>query len=259
MEQTKTIETLSPEQIEAWKRVAQLDYEGYAEQLQNLPKSTREEIEKATGVISSDTQLKEALGSLGENGSYAFNYQFQLQKPVDEELNNTSKAIESNETVSNATADLAIKSKETFEKEADGENWGTDLAKLISQGLTSNSSINSIIGASKKVAGWISDYLHFSVPEKGELSDMDKSMPDMIDLMVQGIDQNKYKLINKLQLLSEELKNSMNLSNNILGNAELKTNTYFTTPNIIFNVQEMNEENLNMAFNYINRRLGSQY
>lgn len=38
-----------------------------------------------------------------------------------------------------------------------------------------------------------------------------------------------------------------------------KTRTVFTTPNITFNVQKMDEANLNTAFNYINRRLGSQY
>ena len=38
-----------------------------------------------------------------------------------------------------------------------------------------------------------------------------------------------------------------------------KTRTVFTTPNITFNVQKMDEANLNTAFNYVNRRLGSQY
>lgn len=38
-----------------------------------------------------------------------------------------------------------------------------------------------------------------------------------------------------------------------------KTRTVFTTPNIVFNVQKMDKENLDTAFNYINRRLGSQY
>lgn len=33
----------------------------------------------------------------------------------------------------------------------------------------------------------------------------------------------------------------------------------FTTPNITFNVQKMDEANLDMAFNYINRKFGSRY
>ena len=37
------------------------------------------------------------------------------------------------------------------------------------------------------------------------------------------------------------------------------TKVVFTTPNINFYVQKMNEENLNTCFNYVNRKLGSQY
>ena len=37
------------------------------------------------------------------------------------------------------------------------------------------------------------------------------------------------------------------------------TKTVFTTPQIVFNVQELDEEKLNQCFNYINRKFGSKY
>ena len=37
------------------------------------------------------------------------------------------------------------------------------------------------------------------------------------------------------------------------------TKTVFTTPQIVFNVQELDEAKLNQCFNYINRKFGSKY
>lgn len=46
------------------------------------------------------------------------------------------------------------------------------------------------------------------------------------------------------------------LSSNLLS---LTNRRIYTTPNITFNVQQMDKANLDMAFNYINKRLGTQY
>mgnify|MGYP003231589140 FL=1 len=37
------------------------------------------------------------------------------------------------------------------------------------------------------------------------------------------------------------------------------TKTVFTTPQIVFNVQELDEAKLNQCFNYINKKFGSAY
>ena len=47
--------------------------------------------------------------------------------------------------------------------------------------------------------------------------------------------------------------------NVLAGKIKQQTQTIFTTPQITFNVQEMNEENLDRCFNYINRKFGSKY
>ena len=60
-----------------------------------------------------------------------------------------------------------------------------------------------------------------------------------------------------LELIDEIMQDkqvSFNVAKDIVS-----SKTVFTTPNIVFNVQKMDEANLNSAFNYINRRLGSQY
>src|SRR5699024_1440661 len=47
---------------------------------------------------------------------------------------------------------------------------------------------------------------------------------------------------------------------NALNNSIIdKTRTIFTTPQIVFNVQELDESKLEQCFNYVNRKFGSQY
>ena len=38
-----------------------------------------------------------------------------------------------------------------------------------------------------------------------------------------------------------------------------QTKTIFTTPQIVFNVQELDEAKLQQCVNYVNRKFGSQY
>ena len=54
--------------------------------------------------------------------------------------------------------------------------------------------ISGLVNKVKDIAGPIKSYLGFSEPEKGPLSDFHTYMPDMIDLMKQGIEGNLSKL-----------------------------------------------------------------
>jgi len=71
-------------------------------------------------------------------------------------------------------------------------NWGKDIISNVISGI--GSMIGSLVDKVKNVASTIKDYLGFSEPEKGPLSDFHTYMPDMIDLMKQGIEGNLGKL-----------------------------------------------------------------
>lgn len=64
-------------------------------------------------------------------------------------------------------------------------NWGADLISNFVSGIREN--IASIISAATDVAGTIRDYLGFSEPEKGPLSDFHTFAPDMMRLFADGI------------------------------------------------------------------------
>ena len=71
-------------------------------------------------------------------------------------------------------------------------NWGKDIISNVINGI--GSMIGGLVDKVKNVASTIKDYLGFSEPEKGPLSDFHTYMPDMIDLMKEGIEGNISKL-----------------------------------------------------------------
>ncbi len=70
--------------------------------------------------------------------------------------------------------------------------WGKDIIGGLIDGIKSK--ISSLVDSVKDVAGTIADFLHFSEPDKGPLSNFHTFMPDMIDLLGKGIEGNLYKL-----------------------------------------------------------------
>ena len=92
----------------------------------------------------------------------------------------------------------------------------------------------------------------------------------------EGIDDETNNIYKQIDNFSKKIKSRFsNLDlkkdfNNVLNNLEFKqakigadifnkTRTIFTTPQITFNVQELDESKLEQCFNYINKKFGSQY
>lgn len=88
--------------------------------------------------------------------------------------------------------------------------WGRDFIQGLIDGISSM--IGSVVDKVKDVANTISSYLHFSVPDVGPLRDAPNWMPDMIDLMVDGIKKSEPKLDKTLQTMSKNMTRSVELS-----------------------------------------------
>lgn len=139
----------------------------------------------------------------------------------------------------------------------DGETWGADLADQISSGIESK--LARITSSVTTVATKIRDILGFSIPKEGPLSNFDESMPDMIDLMIKGLN----KSYPKLQLETEKIAQKMSniLSVDIKG-ADITQKVISTSPNVVavnFYPQQMTEAEMDRAFNYVDRRYGMAY
>lgn len=81
--------------------------------------------------------------------------------------------------------------------------WGADIINGIVSGIRSG--IDKIGDAASGIAGKISSFLHFSVPDEGPLKDFDTSMPDMISLMEKGIRGGKGRIQNAVKELSADM------------------------------------------------------
>ena len=87
------------------------------------------------------------------------------------------------------------------------KTWGHDLINNFVTGIKDK--INSVVDACKSIAGTIADYLGFSEPDKGPLSNFHTYAPDMIDLFTEGLEDSKSQLqgtlTNVLQLPANDM------------------------------------------------------
>ena len=78
-----------------------------------------------------------------------------------------------------------------------------------------------------------------------------------------GLEDEEKRLNNEIDKIARNIKTDF--SNMMPNMKEIKqsvieqTRTIFTTPQIVFNVQELDEAKLQQCFNYINKKFGSAY
>lgn len=97
-------------------------------------------------------------------------------------MNTVGKVVESGTKIATAARD-AIKGIIDKAKE-----WGKDLITNFVSGITAK--IQAVKDAVGKVASTVKDFLGFSEPDEGPLSNFHTFAPDMLDLFSQGIKQN---------------------------------------------------------------------
>ena len=209
-QQTSTIKNLTPEQISAWQDIANQSLSAYSIGLSLLPQETQKQIQNATGIINNDTALQTAAQEKGTIASGLYANKFLLYGTTQEEIDKAANAIKNDTTVENATSQLADNATKGWKSIINPSKWASDLIEQLAGGMSSDKSQGIISKAAKGVAGVISSFLHFSLPEKGPLSDMDKSMPDMIDMMSKGIDKNKSKLIKSTKSMAQDVNDELN-------------------------------------------------
>ncbi len=86
--------------------------------------------------------------------------------------------------------------------------WGEDMLNSFVQGIKNRT--KAITDVVSGIGSDIRSLLHFSVPDKGPLADADTWMPDMMQLMADGVQQKKKLLLQKMQGLAGEMSGQMN-------------------------------------------------
>lgn len=94
--------------------------------------------------------------------------------------------------------------KEKFTNLLSGvKQWGKDLIDNFVNGIKEK--IGAVKDAVSNIAQTVKDFLGFSEPDKGPLSNFHTFMPDMIQLMTKGIDENMYKVTDSMNTLASKL------------------------------------------------------
>lgn len=78
----------------------------------------------------------------------------------------------------------------------------------------------------------------------------------------EGLDAEKNKLNIEIDQITNSLRNklaSLNPMRNLDNLVVERNKTIYTTPNIVFNVQELDKQRLEQCFNYVNLKFGAQY
>ena len=116
---------------------------------------------------------------------------------------------------------------------SDAWNWGADIISGIIDGI--KSMINNLADTVTGVADTIRDFLHFSVPDKGPLTDYESWMPDFMKGLAEGIDKSK-KYVEKAvggvaQAMQLTMDSDLNYSLNGISGATLNSSSGGTVNN----------------------------
>ena len=87
-------------------------------------------------------------------------------------------------------------------------SWGRDLMQNLINGL--NYMLGNLINTVADVARAISDYLHFSVPDKGPLTEFESWMPDFMKGLADGINKSKKYVEKAISGVADAMTIAMN-------------------------------------------------
>lgn len=168
-----------------------------------------------TTISNWGNDVKSKISSAWNNASQNVNSSVNsLKNNISTGLNNAKT------TVANWGDDI----KNTFSNLGrNASTWGKDLADNMASGIKNN--IHKVTSAVSSVANKIKDYLHFTEPDVGPLSNFHTYMPDMIDLMVKGIKDNTSKVKNEIENLAGTMSYTIDTSgigNSIQTNAKIE-------------------------------------
>lgn len=156
VEQTSTIQELSPQQIEAWKKIADSSYTEYSNGLMRLPEEVRKRIEESTGVIALDTTMPNAAGNKATVVTDVFGRNLTIADKAREDISNTSNTFSRDTTVQNEAGKLGRDASNSFKNSANGEQTGKNFLQGLLTGIRNGYIQNKIINAANSLGNKVS-------------------------------------------------------------------------------------------------------
>ena len=275
---TSTTEELTPQQLEAWKNLASNSYSIYSEYVSKLAPEMQKKIQEATGVVIANTpEFAKQAGIMGEKVVAEFDKNTEAKKEALDTLQGYYEGLndkEKNELLKKTVGDKAEEVAKQFEK-GDYETSGKNVLEGIYDGLNNRTLGQTLINKAAGIARSIANQFNIQWDEHSPSKLMKKKTEYLLEPIGTVFSSRERELINNAKNLAQNIvggfsnsfkfnKMTLPISNiksaNALNSNILKeSKNIFTTPQIVFNVQELDEAKLEQCFNYINRKFGTQY
>lgn len=128
-------------------------------------------------------------------------------------------------------------------------NWGSDMINGFANGVIGH--MSGVLNSVKSLASQIAAHIHFSRPDKGPLRDYEKWMPDFMQGLAKGIDQNSYLVTNAI----DRVAGQMSINPTVGGVSASRGGVLVQFGNVTINGTD--ENTANKFINQINRKLGA--
>lgn len=277
VKKTQTLNELGPQEIEAWKNIATQSYSSYSEEIAKMAPEMQQKIQDVTGVIAGGTpQMQEKAEELGRKMVEEFDKSADAKQKALNTITGYLKGLsdaDKRELLKQAgieNADIVI---DELNKGNLSEENGKNILKGLWAGLKNNTWQGKILGAASGLAQAVNKA--FTGKDGWDEHSPSKKMKKFAEYYIQPIsdvmEKRKNSIVASASRLADKVNSTMTNKLNIplndykelQGNLNSKivdsTKTVFTTPQIVFNVQELDEAKLQQCFNYINRKFGSAY
>lgn len=261
---TNTLGILGPDEVEAWRLIGTNSFNAYKEKIDKMDPTLAEKVQNLTGIIARDTSMETATGNQAQRMTDMFDQKLTLSGKTADEINNINAELKNNTSVEEGAKELAGDANTGFNTNVNGTKWGEDLSENIASGMQSKKSKIGITGAASAIATWIKNIIGHSVPKEGPLKDELTYMPDMINNLVKGINDNKSKITKATSDMAKDMKSGLEFENENTfkdnTNKVIKVyNNYFYNPSFPITCKEFTEEEMKKVFNYVNENLGKMY
>lgn len=275
---TATIGELGESEIQAWKSLAEQSYSSYSIEIAKMSPDMQQKIQDATGIIASGTpQMQEKAGELGQKTVDEFDRDADAKQKALNTITGYLKGLsdeQKRELLKQAGIDNVDKVLKELDRGDLSETNGKNILEGLWKGLQNGTWQGKILGAAAGLADAVNK--KFTGKSGWDIHSPSKKMKKFAEYYVQPISDIMKKRKDKIVSTAQDLVSSINdkfdtninvpqvqdfgkLQGNLSNRIVDSTRTIFTTPQIVFNVQELDEAKLQQCFDYINRKFGSKY
>ena len=260
-------------EIEAWKSLGKNCYSVYSEEISKLPTTMQNQIQKATGIVIANTpEFATKAGEMGRQVAESFDKNETARQSALKTLQGFYEGLndkEKKELLKKTVGDRADEVAKEFEK-GDYETSGKNVLKGLYSGLSNRSLGSSLVNKAAQIAKNIANQFNIEWDEHSPSKLMKKKAEYFLSPILTVFSKEESGLVKKAKEIargiSQEFSTQLNSSGAILPNlsginSEIKRQSGIIsmTPQITFNVQKMDDQNLEVCLAYINRKFGTKY